>query len=434
MTPTEIKQTKSQIGFEFEFLRDPKYNLGEIKKKIKKIFKVDVKLEKEHHSDFIPTDDHWKIEPDFSGGANLVEIVTGPIAYPLARIVLLNMLKFIREDKQISLNERCGIHININIEGRYIQNIDILKYIIDFDEDLVYKYFPDRKNNIYAKTIKSIFPRHGSYDIDNLTFNKTNYVFPSNKYYGINFTKLSKGYLEFRYLGGPKYAIRSDETIELMDYFIDSLISSYNRSYNKNDNKILKSIIDKKHKLFLASKDYFNFKNIFKKLKLSVDGNDNPESVKSQFHKIIQVFFPLMQQMEIIPYGMSGKINYDSDESLLEFVTVNFKDTVIDSHRVIFHNCKFIQCVIDNAILQDSKTSKCDLTNTDTISCDLKKTRIKDGHHENGAVIDGYINGKYITLDRMQIKGNTIFREGKHIDTEIDDSVEVIDAEEVQNN
>jgi len=434
MTPNEIKQTKSQIGFEFEFLRDPKYNLGEIKKKIKKIFKVDVKLEKEHHSDFIPTNDHWKMEPDFSGGVSLVEVVTGPISYPLARIVLLNMLKFIREDKKISLNERCGIHININIEGRYIQNIDILKYIIDFDEDLVYKYFPDRKNNIYAKTIKSIFPRHGSYAIDNLTFNKTNYVFPSNKYYGINFTKLSKGYLEFRYLGGPKYAIRSDETIELMDYFIDSLILSYNKPYDKEDNKILKSIVDKKHKLFLASKDYFNFKNIFKKLKLSVDGNDNSEAVKSQFHKIIQVFFPLMQQMENIPYGMAGKINYDSDESLLEFVDISFKDTVIDSHRVIFHNCRFIQCVIDNAILQDSKTSKCDLTNTDTISCDLKKTRLKDGHHESGKVINGYINGKFITLDRMQIKGNTIFREGKYVDTEIDDSVEVIDAEEAQNN
>lgn len=434
MTPGEIRQKKSQVGFEFEFLRDPKYNLGEIKKAIKKLCNVDVKIENQHHSDFTPTEDHWKMEPDFSGGANLVELVTGPIPYPRARIVLLNILKYIRETEGISLSDKCGLHININVDGPYIQNIDILKYILDFDEDLVYKYFPDRENNIYAKTIKSIFPRHGSYDIEHLTFNRTNYVFPSNKYYGINFTKLAKGYLEFRYLGGKKYADRSAEVMELMDYFIESLITSYKSPYDKEDGKKLKDIVDKKHRLFLACQSYFNFKNIFKNLRLSIDGDDNEQVIKSQFHKIIQVFFPLMQKMEVIPYLMKGRINYDSDEALLEFVGVSLKDTVIDSLRVIFHNCTLTQCVIENAILNDCTTDKCDMTNTDTIACNMNKTRLKDGHHEGGVIKSGYINGKFITLERMEIKGDTIFREGKYKHTEIADTVEIIDAEEVQNN
>ena len=301
MTTVEIRQNKSQVGFEFEFIRDKGYNLGEIKKKLRKIFKVDIKIEKEHHSDFIPTDDHWKMEPDFSGGKNLVEVVTGPVPYPQARIVLLQMLKFLREDKQLSLDRKCGLHINVNIDGPYVQNIDILKYILHFDEALVYKYFPDREHNIYAKTIKAIYPRHSTFKLDDLVLSRTNYIFPSNKYYGINFTKLANGYLEFRYLGGPNYAKKSSE---LMDYFIDSLIDSYRSSYTKEDVVHLKEIVAKKNPLFMANQSYFNFKHIFPKLQLMVDADDNKEVVKSQFHKIMQVLFPLFQKMEKINYNV----------------------------------------------------------------------------------------------------------------------------------
>ncbi len=33
-----------------------------------------------------------------------------------------------------------------------------LKVILNMDEDLVYKYFPNRENNFYAKSIKRIIP------------------------------------------------------------------------------------------------------------------------------------------------------------------------------------------------------------------------------------------------------------------------------------
>jgi hypothetical protein len=434
MTTTEIRQTKSQIGFEFEFIRDSEYNLGEIKKSLRKLFKVDIKIEKEHHSDFIPTDTSWKIEPDYSGGKNLVELVTGPLPYPQARIVLLQMLKWIREDDKISLDRKCSLHINVNVTGPYVQNVDILKYILHFDEALVYKYFPDRERNIYAKTIKAVYPRHSTFKLDDLILSKTNYVYPSNKYYGINFTKLAKGYLEFRYLGGASYAKRSNECLELMNYFIDSLIDCYKNPYTKNDIVHLKEIVAKKNSLFMANQSYFNFKHIFKNLKLMVDGDDNPESIKSQFHKIVQVLFPLFQKMEVINYNLKGVVNYDSDESYVEIAGVKLKDTVIDSLRVIIINSELIECVVDNVNLKDCKTNTCDLTNTDTDGCHLTKTRIKYGYHQDNEITGGYINGKFIIIDRCVINGDTIFREGKYRDTEISDSVEIIDAEEIKNN
>ena len=430
MNTESIRINESSIGFEFEFLRDPSYNIGEVKKKIKDLFKVDIKIEKDHHSEFIPTEDHWKIEPDYSGGKNLVELITGPLPYTRARVVLLNMLKLIRDDDKLSISSKCGLHINININGNYVKHVDILKYILKFDEDLVYKYFPDRDNNIYAKSIKSIYPRHPQFDLENLILNKTNYVYPSNKYYGINFTKLAKGYLEFRYIGGEHYADRADKVLELMDYFIDSLINCYNEPYDKEDINRLKTIVEKKWLLFIAMRDYFRFTNVFKNIKLLGDTSDNPEVIKCHFHKIIQVLFPLFQKMENIDYNMKGTINYDSDSSILEISGFNINDTVIDSQRVVIIETNLTGCVIENITLINSKTTSCDLNTVETDGCELIKTRVKEGYHSRSTIIDGYITGKFLVLDNCEVKGDSIFRDGTYISTDIDKSVEIIEAKE----
>lgn len=434
MNTVQIRQKDSQVGFEFEFVRDKSYNLGAIKKSLKRLFKVDISIEKEHHSDFVPTETEWKLEPDFSGGVHLVELVTGPLPYPLARIVLLNMLKWIREENNIYLTRKCGLHINVNVDGPYIQNIDILKYILHFNEDLVYKYFPDREDNIYAKTIKAVYPRHPQTDLEHLVLNPTNYVYPSNKYYGINFTKLANGYLEFRYLGGEKYAERSEKVLELMDYFIDSLIDCYRAPYTPEDRKHLAEIVNHKYPLFLATRSYFNFKNVFKKLRLFADADDNEEVIKSHFPNIMNYLFPIFQKMEKIDYNMRGIINYDSDESTLEFSQMKLKDTVIDSLRLTIYESEITQCVLENTNIVQCKTFECDLNNVDSDGTQFVKTRVKNGHHQDGVMDSCYIDGDFITLDRFDIKGDTIFRKGKYRHCDIADTVEMIDAEEAENN
>jgi len=37
-------------------------------------------------------------------------------------------------------------------------NLDIGKVVLNFDEDRVYEEFPNRKNSVYAKSIKFVVP------------------------------------------------------------------------------------------------------------------------------------------------------------------------------------------------------------------------------------------------------------------------------------
>ena len=159
-----------QVGIEVEFVRDENFNIGDIKQELQKILNVSIKIEKEHHSEFVPTTSIFKMEPDFSLGEHSVELITGPMEYNHARIVLMKILKWIRDTKGVKTTERCGLHLNLNYpDSFYIKNIDILKFILLFDETQVYKRFPNRENNLYTKSIKEIVPLHSNFDFANIS-------------------------------------------------------------------------------------------------------------------------------------------------------------------------------------------------------------------------------------------------------------------------
>ena len=52
---------------------------------------------RQYHSDFTPDDKNFKIEPDLSGGSNMVEVITGPLPYFQAKFYLVKILKFIQD-------------------------------------------------------------------------------------------------------------------------------------------------------------------------------------------------------------------------------------------------------------------------------------------------------------------------------------------------
>ena len=155
----------------------------------------------------------------------MVELITGPMPYVNSKIILLKILKLMQDNTKT--DERCSIHINVSFDRELTENKDVidinkLKMILEIDEDLVYKYFPNRKNNFYSKSIKKLIPFKGynySTDAVNLTLN--NFSLPDDtKYYGVNLKEAFNGRLEFRYIGGKDYQHKTREIIELMDYFI----------------------------------------------------------------------------------------------------------------------------------------------------------------------------------------------------------------------
>jgi len=86
----------SVIGFEFEFYT----NLlkGQAAESLGKLIKKKVIVSEKYHSK-IPVDaNNFKLEPDYSGGSKMMELITGPLAYSEAMPILIKILNWIDEN------------------------------------------------------------------------------------------------------------------------------------------------------------------------------------------------------------------------------------------------------------------------------------------------------------------------------------------------
>ena len=70
-------------------------NEKETQKSLSQLLGKKIRVEDKAHSDFQPTVDEFKLEPDMSGGKGLVELVTGATPYRNARIIIIKYLGLI---------------------------------------------------------------------------------------------------------------------------------------------------------------------------------------------------------------------------------------------------------------------------------------------------------------------------------------------------
>ena len=240
------KLKHSIIGFEFEFYTDRSYY------KLLELFNNELSPIKTHgfrkyHSNFKPDENNFKLEPDLSGGNSMCELITGPLPYVNSKIILLKILRVL--DKYAKTDEKCSIHINISFEdtddGKVLDNLNQLKLILETDEDHIYNYFPERKNNIYAKSVKTLIPfKEFNFSTNALDIVQTNIQLPDTKYYGINFKpaeniETTGQRLEWRYIGGLNYHKKTADILSLMDYFISLTWNCLDEKLDEEDQEKL---------------------------------------------------------------------------------------------------------------------------------------------------------------------------------------------------
>ena len=204
------KLSRSKVGFEFEFYMKDLSFYKTLELLNKDLSPVKVHGFRQYHSDFTPDSKNFKIEPDLSGGSNMVELVTGPLEYNDAKYYLIKIIKFIQNYGYT--NEKSSIHFNISFfDGdKNLNDLNVLKLILNTDEDEIYRFYPSRKGNIYAKSVKQIIP-YKEYDFFNIPIDsvKNNLMLPDNKYFGINFLNINNNKstqrVEYRYIGGKDY-------------------------------------------------------------------------------------------------------------------------------------------------------------------------------------------------------------------------------------
>ena len=307
----------SKVGFEFEFFANE--DIQEAKTSIANTLNKKIRIEDKAHSDFTPTDEVFKLEPDNSGGTGMIELVTGPLPFVEAKIIMAKTLKWIQENG--STNDRCSIHINLAFDGKKLgpvtnmSKLDIGKFVLNFDEDKVYEAFPNRKDSVYAKSIKFIVPLSGMIQSSPGKNMWQNYMFVNEKYYGINFTKIPKGYIEFRYLGGKDYERKYNAILSMTEHFLLSLYETLtNPTYSEEDMKKLDAVLEKHQDVIQSYKTYQKFKEKFPDVRLMIDLKTADQIVELYYPQIRDRIFDLLTKADL----KEGLINYDSDTGRIQ--------------------------------------------------------------------------------------------------------------------
>jgi hypothetical protein len=412
------------IGFEFEFYTERSYfKLLELLNNT--LSPIKVHGFRKYHSKFKPDENNFKIEPDLSGGPELVELVTGPIPYVNSKLILLKILKVL--DVYARTDEKCSIHINISFDdvddGKVLNNLNKLKLILKVDEDLIYRYFPNRKNNIYSKSVKSLIPFKGfDFSINAVDLVQSNIQLPDTKYYGINFRSVEKGRLEWRYIGGLDYHKKSADIINLMDYFISVTWECLNEKLDEEDLEKLKKYLFENINIFKTFSSYDEFIAEFPTIDVQVDKLSDYNIVKSYYDKVYDKIHDMFRNI----YELKNCIiNLDIETNRIELVQGIFK-TIFDLDDIDFIECsmnsgRYNSCNIISSEVVNGTISGGEIIDSDITNCKLEHVKRIDNDsvvsdsHLYMCNIDGKITGDSI-LRMCKIGPNAV----------IDDSVRIV--------
>ena len=431
--------SSSKVGIEFEFfteLRDKELS-REISKLLGKkviipvtIVGLDDKDKGTYHSDIEPTSTLFKLEKDFSGGKDMFELITGPLAYEESRIIIIKMLQWIKSNGWTT--EKCAIHLNVSFNEfktklRYsLMNLNVLKFILGFDEEFIYSRFPERRDNVYAKSIYNFYPISRFIFYENPdSIDRNDYIVPHEKYFGVNFTKLPKDYLELRYLGGADYETKTYRILEILDYFVLKLHSTIqqNDAYTPLEKEKLFKSLKIQKKLVDTFSHPEKFLVAYPNLQITIDMKGDIEILKSFWTVVRDKLFSL-----IADSGLSkGHFNLDTDISMVQLRDAELLNANNINDMELFDceisgtvsNCDLYRCNV-----KSSRLSKCKLLELNELhGCKINNTSIMPGNE----LYDCYVSNPSEVIDG-KMEGGVIRRGiiGKH--AEISKTTLIVDS------
>jgi hypothetical protein len=169
----------------------------------------------------LPEQPEWQIVEDTSIKPLGVEIVSPILNSDEAKISLKKIFDFIEDDDYLETNPSTGLHINVGTFST--DDIDILKFMVFFDDLYVLKQFNRENNSKYTRQLKDKIEKFIKKDvkitseIDNKSFNDDLLNLFDQKYQSVNFLHLeNENYLEIRAPGGVNYEQDLDKVLAIM--------------------------------------------------------------------------------------------------------------------------------------------------------------------------------------------------------------------------
>lgn len=356
--------SSSVLGFEFEFFSE--MVRGRIVESLSKLLGKKVVLSDKYHSKIPVSADSFKLEPDYSGGSKMNELITGPMPYGEAIPVLIKVLKWIEANGWTT--DRCAFQFSISFDPHdrkleKMERLDRMKFILGIDEGIVYSSFGNRTNNVYAKSLKKIVPVNKFSILENITtIDPKLFKLPGEKYYGANFTKLQDGYVEIRYLGGKDYQKKINPILEVTDYVTLLLhdILSGKKVYEKEDVQKLQEMMRQHTKVVRSFSNPDSFFMNYPDFHVLVDLKGYEENIKTYWSHIREKIFDL-----IVEGGIQACFfNYDTSIGRFQIKDAKSKNGLILKDVDIFdsvvkngklENCNLYGTQVKNSELYDCK-------------------------------------------------------------------------------
>jgi len=280
--------------------------------------------------------------------------------------------------------------------------------ILNIDEDEIYRIYPTRKNNVYAKSVKKIIP-YKDYDYFDVPINviANNIRIPNDKYYGINFLHIledkQKQRIEFRYIGGENYEKNIGQILYFMDKFIILTYDCINAQFDNSDINKLEEYLKNNISFFKNLSKYDNFIVDYPTIKIQIDQNGLYEIVSAYYYKIYNKIYNLITN------------TIDLKECIINYVTETQRMEIIDANvkaSGTINNYDFISCRIDG-IFENCLFFGSDIENSQLIKCkihnsDVKKSKIFNSRVESSVLYDCYLMDSYLNGDMI----GGVFRSG----------------------
>jgi len=399
----KIIQASCYVSFDIDFYC--KFSIEKVAEKFGIILKEKIEVVEEEN--FEPTAGRFYIIKSYGSGVEKYRFYTDNLIYSRARIVLISAFGVIKEfgytDSSCIVN--FDISFDKHISGLDLRKLPILKFILDFNESMMYRFFPNQKDSLYVRSIKAIQPQNKFYRSENVSINDFNYILPNSEYFGIIFDDIKDGRIRFRYIGGEKYEYKITEALEVISVCIGFLEKSVNDpSYSDKNKSDLKKIIKQSDRILDAYESPQKFRELYPDIKLTVDMDDNEQILKSKYVKFRDDIFDLLSNSDIT----KGEINYDSalskiqgqgfDGNIYEIDKWEFVDCTLSIKFAQY--CNFFECRLNNSLITRSNIYR---------FSKVKKSKLRDTYiNRTCELTDTFVTGDQSTIDCSVIRGKII--------------------------
>ena len=402
----------SLIGFEFKGIF--KYDDDDLIERLKSVLNRDISFSNIEYRLLEPTDSTAVLMKD--GSYSIVR--TNLYNYYEAVYVMPKILELLKEMKEVK-NTYIHFDISFNKDFCDVKDLNVMKFILEFNEDSVLKNIGDVTENGDMKKITTFKPTSYSDCLDKVQkqIESLRYIDEESSVYGLDFSNINIGVLTFKYAEGIDYRNKWEGILKSLNHTITTLYNS--TKYPELTEEQVKKI-DKYNEEYdeyeKAFRCYELFTERYKSIKITSDLNDDKSVIDVIFPSIKEKLFDIV----IVNNIKTAEINYDSDVSRLQVKDITLKGCyhlngvdIVDSEiqNSNIRNCDIYDTKITNSNItecnlfgygncKDSKFKNCFISrNIDLKDCDVTGKLGKMG----GTMRGGSLKNTTVLIDSADI-------------------------------